>query len=109
VAGPAWTLEDLRRCEGELQDLVPREQAPIAVRETALTFNAQARQVRREILGPARALLEGGDSIPDEVAECISRTIAELAFWRRVLCRVYWRDLGAEASPADFLLRYLLS
>lgn len=102
------THEDLRRCERELRLLTPREAASAAAQEAALAFNADASQARSELLEPARAILDSGQSIPVHDAACIARKTAELAFWRRVLRSTYPGDLGAETVAADYLLRYLL-
>jgi len=103
------TREELRRCERELEPLALREAAAAGAREAAGAFNADARQARSELLEPARALLETGEAIPAQAAGCILRKIAELAFWRRVLCSAYPGDLDTAATPPDWLLRYLLS
>lgn len=106
---PALTREDLRRCERELEPLALREEAAAGAREAVRAFDADLRRARSELLEPASALLESGEAIPAQAAGCILRKIAELAFWRRVLCRAYPGDLAAAVASPDWLLRYLLS
>ncbi|HSB20662.1 MAG TPA: hypothetical protein VLD85_11680 [Anaeromyxobacteraceae bacterium] len=106
---PALTREDLRLCQRELEPLAPREAAAAGAREAARAFNADASRARSELLEPALALLESGEAIPAQAAGCILRKVAELAFWRRVLCSAYPGDLDTAATPPDWLLRYLLS
>ncbi len=102
------TREDLERWEGELKPLVPVEGASPYARGNALAFNAELNEVKGALLEPARRLLEKGSS-PDQLGSCLERTVAELAFWRRVLLRVHRDGLRAANAPDDFLVKYLLS
>jgi len=106
---PALTSEQLARCERELHHLVVREAASPAAREAASAFNVEASAAMGGLLQPARALLEGGGAVPASLGACIARKVAEIAFWRRVLCGAYPDDFAAPSPPADFLVRYLLT
>jgi hypothetical protein len=102
------TREDLERWEGELKPLFPAEGASPYARGNATAFNAELNEVKGALLDPARRLLEKG-STPDQLASCLERTVAELAFWRRVLLGVHRDGLRAVDAPDEFLVRYLLS
>ncbi len=102
------TPEELERCERELVPLPVREGAPVAAREEARAFNAEVADVREELLRPARELLAQG-AMGEELADCLSRAVAEVEFWRRVLVRMYPEHLGGAAAPAEHLLQYLRS
>lgn len=102
------TPEDLQRCARELEPLEPREGAPAFAREDARAFNASASDVRVALLEPARDLIGRGSLVP-ELAACLDRTVAELAFWRRVLLHVHRGAFEPGARPSDYLVRYLLS
>jgi hypothetical protein len=102
------TAEDLRRCERELVPLVPLEGASAFAREDAREYNADVADVRDAVLEPFRGLLAKGRASPD-LADCVERTVAELAFWRRVLVKVHEREYAPPAPASDFLLRYVLS
>ncbi len=101
------TWQDLQRCDLELTLLVPSEVASAFAREDARSFNAHVDDVRAALLEPARDLLEKGVALRD-LAACLQKAVAELAFWRRVLVRVH---AGAfpPAVSSDYLVRYLLS
>jgi hypothetical protein len=98
--------ERLRRCEVELRPLVPGERSSAIAREHARSFNADVAAVRAALLEPAIGLLERGAPVRD-LAACLERSVAELAFWRRVLLRLHGDALGPEPARPDFLLRYL--
>jgi hypothetical protein len=102
------TREDLERWEGELRPLAPLEGASAHARKDALAFNADVDDAKGTLLEAARRLLDEGRASA-ELAPCLERTVAELAFWRRVLCAVHGEDLGAPESRPEFLIRYLLS
>jgi hypothetical protein len=102
------TREELQRCERELQPLVPNEGAPASARDAARTFNADVSDVRGALLEPLRGLVEKGAANPDLDA-CLEKTVAELAFWRRVLLRVHPTAFEAAPASPDYLVRYLLS
>ncbi len=102
------TDEDLGRLERELAALVPGEGADAFARQDANAFNAELGDVRDALLEPARDLLAKGSAAP-ELGECLERTVAQLAFWRRVLLRVHERAFD-DAGPGEaYLVRYLLS
>jgi hypothetical protein len=101
------TPEDLLRFEAELAPLVARPWAcPIAV-EQARAFTERADTVRAALLEPARALLARRAAL-HELPSCLERTVAQLAFWRRVLQRVHGEALEPGGGRADTLLRYLI-
>ncbi len=102
------TEQDLRKLEVELKALVPAEGADAFARQDATAFNAEVSDVRDALLEPARALLAKGSASPD-LAACVERTIAELAFWRRVLLKVHGLAFGDADRSADYLVHYLLS
>jgi len=102
------TREDLERCERELVPLVPSEGASPFAREVARAFNADVSDAREAVLEPFRHLLEKG-SANRELGACVEKTVAELAFWRRVLVRAHQGEFRSAASSPDFLVRYLLS
>jgi len=102
------TREDLLRCEAELGPLVPLEGASPVARENARAFNTDAGDVRDALIEPARHLLEKGAAI-DHLAPCVEKTVAELAFWRRVLLNVHRGDLATPAARPDYLVAWLLS
>lgn len=105
---PALTGEDLQRCGAELAPIVPRAWAcPLAV-EQARAFNERAALVRGALLEPARDLLARG-SLPRELPRCLEKTVAEVAFWRRVLVRVHGAAFEPGPAPSDYLLRYVTS
>ncbi len=102
------TREDLERWERELEPLVPLEGASAFARGDALAFNADVKDVKAALIEPALRLLEKG-SAAEHLAPCLERTVAELAFWRRVLVNVHRDALRAKDAPKAFLVRYLLS
>ncbi|HEY6001939.1 MAG TPA: hypothetical protein VIV57_03630 [Anaeromyxobacter sp.] len=104
----AMTREDLERWEGELRPLDLREGASVSARKDALAFNADVDDARSTLLEAARRLVDAG-SAGAELGPCLERTVAELSFWRRVLCAVHRADLRAADSRPEFLIRYLLS
>ncbi len=102
------TREDLKRWEEELQPLVPAESADAFTRGDAAAYNASVEEVRAALLDPALHLLEKGSST-DKLAPCLERTVAELAFWRRVLVETHRDGLRAAPRSPEFLVQYLLS
>ncbi len=102
------TGEDLKRFEAELAPLVPLDGAPPLARADALAFNADASDVKAALLDPAQRMLEKGLGT-DQLSACLERTVAQLAFWRRVLLKVHRGALRAEETPPGFLVGYLLS
>jgi hypothetical protein len=102
------TQEDLNLWERELQPLVPAEGADAFARGDASSYNASVEDVRAALLEPARHLVEKG-SDAEPLAKCLERTVAELAFWRRVLVKVHRAELRSAETPPEFLVRYLLS
>ncbi len=101
------TPEHLGRLELELMFLAPREGADASALEDARAFNADVGDLRDALLEPARDLLARG-GVSRELAACLERTVAELAFWRRVLVRLHGSALG-DPPPSDYLVNYLLS
>jgi hypothetical protein len=108
VIASALTSDDLQRCERELQPLLPRERASAAARDVARSFNADVSDVRGALLEPARGLVEKGAVSPD-LAACLERAVAELAFWRRVLLKAHPDAFESAPTPPDYLVRYLRS
>lgn len=102
------TRQDLERCERELMPLVPNEWASAYAREDARAFAADVSAARDAVLEPFRGLLEKGDANP-ELGACVLKTVAELAFWRRVLEKVHQGQFRTAATSPDFLVSYLLS
>lgn len=102
------TRQDLERYERELLPLVPEEGASAFARAQALAFNAELGDVREALLEPSRGLLEKGTTSL-ELGTCLAKTVAELAFWRRVLVRMHPGEFRSAATSPDFLVRYLLS
>jgi len=102
------TREDLQRCERELQPLVPHQGAPTFARNVARSFNADVSDVRGALLEPVRVLLERGAAVRD-LSACLEKTVAELAFWRRVLLKAHPDAFESAPTPPDYLVRYLLS
>jgi len=102
------TREELQRCDEELRPLVPGEASSAVAREHARSFNEDVADVRAALLEPAKDLFERGSLFKD-LAACLERSVAELAFWRRVLRRVHGDGLGPEPARPDCLLRYVMS
>jgi hypothetical protein len=102
------TRTDLERLERQLEPLVVVEGATASARGDAQRFNAEASDVRSALLEPSLGLLASGGVRP-ELASCLARTVAELAFWRRVLLRVHEAAFAAGAAAPDFLVSYLRS
>ncbi|HEY6105025.1 MAG TPA: hypothetical protein VIV59_03520, partial [Anaeromyxobacteraceae bacterium] len=96
------------RCERELLPLVPDPGASALAREDARAFNDSLGDVRDAVLEPFRGLVEKGAPSP-ELGACLLKTVAELAFWRRVLVGLHRGELREAATSRDFLVRYLLS
>jgi len=96
----------LQRCDAELHPLVPAESSSPLAREQARMFNESVADVRAVLLEPAKDLLERGSPNRDLVA-CLEKSVAELAFWRRVLRSLHGDALGREPARAEYLLRYL--
>lgn len=108
ATGGGMTRQDLERCERELVPLVPNEGASPFARQDARAFNADVNDVREAVLDPFRGLLEKGNASP-ELGACVEKTVAELAFWRRVLVKVHEGEFRSAAISPDFLVSYLLS
>jgi hypothetical protein len=102
------TRQDLQRCDEALSPLVPREIATPVAREHARSFNESVAELRSALLDPARELFEQ-DAPLEDLAACLERAVAELAFWRRVLVRMHGEAFGPEPASSDYLLRYLTS
>ncbi len=102
------TREDLQRCDLELTLLVTTDGASDFTREAARSYNAHVGDVRAALLEPARDLLGKGVVLHD-LAACLEKAVAELAFWRRVLVRSRPDAFGAAPTASDCLLRYLMS
>jgi hypothetical protein len=102
------TLEDLQRFDLELQPLVPLEGACTFALESARSFNADANDLRSWLVESVGGLVEKG-RVDSDLASCLERTVAELAFWRRVLLKLHPGDFASAPSPPDFLVGYLLS
>lgn len=102
------TEADLQRLEREIEPIVLSEGAPLAVREQALRFNDEVAEVREALLAPMLGLLTKGGVRP-ELASCLTRTIAELAFWRRVLVKVHGSAVPSAPGSPEFLVGYLRS
>lgn len=98
--------ERLERCDAELTPLVPTERASGLARELARAYNEDVALVRGALLEPALDLLAKGAALRDLPA-CLERSVAELAFWRRVLRGMHGDALGPEPAPSDYLLRWL--
>lgn len=101
------TKEQLQRCEAELTPLVPREGSPAVALEQARSFNQSVADVRAALLEPARELSRRGSRL-HELPACLEKAVAELAFWRRVLRKMYAEAFGPEPAASDYLLRYVL-
>jgi hypothetical protein len=102
------TLESLTRCERELQALVAGERASAVAREAARIFNADVSDVRGAILDPVRGMLERGRANPDLDA-CLEKSVAQLAFWRRILLNVHRGAFESAPTPPDYLVSWLRS
>ena len=102
------TREELQHCDAELRPLVPTDWACALAREHARSYNQNVDGVRAALLEPARDLLERGAAL-SELPACLEKTVAELAFWRRVLLKVHGAALGPDSPRPDYLLRYLTS
>ncbi len=98
--------ERLKRCDAELRPLVPDAQATPLAREQARSYNEDVALVRGALLDPALDLVAKG-RVPRELAACLEKSVAELAFWRRVLRRMHGEALGPEPERSDYLLRWL--
>lgn len=101
-------MEELQRCEAELSPLVATDWACALAREHARSFNESVADVRAALLEPARDLSARGAAL-HELPACLRKSVAELAFWRRVLLKVHGAALGPEPARPDYLLRYLTS
>ena len=101
------TRQEIQGCEAELAPLVPREGAPPVVLEHARSFNENVEDVRAALLEPAKAALERG-ALLLELAACLERAVAELAFWRRVLRKVHGDAFRPEPARPDYLLRWVM-
>ena len=98
--------ERLQRCDAELHPLVPGERASAVAREHARTYNEDVALVRGALLEPALDLL-GKGSVPRDLPACLEKSVAELAFWRRVLRSLHGDALGPEPERSDYLLGWL--
>jgi hypothetical protein len=98
--------ERLSRCDAELRPLVAGERASAIAREQARSYNEDVALVREALLEPALDLLAKGAALR-ELSACLEESVAELAFWRRVLRRMHGDALGPEPERSDYLLRWL--
>ncbi len=98
--------ERLQRCDAELRPLVPDPKAPALAREQARAYNEDVALVRGALLEPALDLVAKGGT-PRDLAACLEKSVAELAFWRRVLHGLHGEALGPEPERSDYLLRWL--
>ena len=98
--------ERLARCDAELRPLTAGEGASALARAQARAYNEEVALVRVALLEPALDLLAKGASLR-ELPACLERSVAELAFWRRVLRRMHGDALGAGPERPDYLLRWL--
>lgn len=96
----------LQRCEAELRPLVSAAWSCPTAREDARAYNEEVDAVRAALLEPALDLVARGRSVRD-LAACLERRVAELAFWRRVLRGLYGDAFGSDASPSDYLVRWV--
>jgi hypothetical protein len=96
----------LARCDAELRPLAPGEGASALARLQARAYNEEVALVRDALLDPALDLLAKGASLR-ELPACLEKSVAELAFWRRVLRGMHGEALGPEPEPADFLIAWL--
>ncbi len=99
--------ERLERCEAELRPIVPGAGASALAREQARSYNDDVALVRGALLEPALDLLARKGAPPRELASCLEKAVAELAFWRRVLRRMHGDALGPEPGRADYLVAWL--
>ena len=98
--------ERLARCDAELRPIVTEARASALAREQARAYNEDVALVRGALLEPALDLLAKGATLRDLPA-CLERSVAELAFWRRVLRRMHGDALGPEPERPEYLLRWL--
>ncbi len=98
--------ERLQRCDAELHPLVPTERASPIAREQVRSYNEDVALVRGALLDPALDLLARGSPLR-ELPACLEKSVAELAFWRRVLRSMHGEALGPEPERSDYLLRWL--
>ena len=98
--------ERLERCDAELRPLQPAEGASALAREQARAYNEDVALVRGALLDPALDLLAKGAALRD-LPGCLEKSVAELAFWRRVLRGMHGDALGPEPGRSDYLLRWL--
>ncbi len=98
--------ERLQRCDAELHPLVPAERASPIAREQIRSYNEDVALVRGALLDPALDLLAKGSPLR-ELPACLEKSVAELAFWRRVLRGMHGDALGPEPERSDYLLRWL--
>ncbi len=98
--------ERLARCDAELRPLVPAERASPLAREQIRSYNEDVALVRGALLEPALDLLAKGAALR-ELPTCLEKSVAELAFWRRVLHGMHGDALGTEPERAEFLLGWL--
>lgn len=99
---------DLERAAAELIPLVPRAWACPLAQEHASSFNDSVAELREAVVGPAFDLVERG-AATQELARCVERTVAELAFWRRVLVGLHGDAFEEAPGRNDYLLWYLTS
>ncbi len=98
--------ERLARCDAELRPLAPGEGASTLAREQVRAYNEDVALVRGALLDPALDLLAKGAALR-ELPACLERSVAELAFWRRVLRSMHGEALGPEPERSDYLVRWL--
>ncbi len=98
--------ERLQRCDAELRPLVPDARASAIAREHATSYNEDVALVRGALLEPALDLVARGGT-PRDLTACLEKSVAELAFWRRVLRGMHGDALGPEPERSDYLIRWL--
>lgn len=104
----AMTRDDLELWEQQLAPLEPAEGASALARGDVTSYNESLEDVKAALLEPARRLLEKGLAA-EHLGSCLERTVAELAFWRRVLLAVHRDGVRSADAPPGFLVSYLLS
>ncbi len=98
--------ERLARCDAELHPLVAGEGASALAREQARAYNDDVALVRGALLEPALDLLAKGAALR-ELPACLERSVAELAFWRRVLRGLYGDAFGPDGESSEYLVRWV--
>ncbi len=103
---PTAMRERLARCDAELRPLVPGDRASPIAREQARAYNDDVALVRGALLEPALDLLAKGAALR-ELPVCLEKSVAELAFWRRVRPGMHGDARGREPERPDYLLGWL--